>query len=1502
MFSCRFVWRGVCAGFGVFAVVVVFCAAAFAASPEPPELRVEPVFAASAMFVGVLNPHAGGVAVDAGSYQFVYRAAGSCTGAGEKVLPASPASAGGQPAEVVSLAVAGLAASTEYTVCLVAENGEGRAVSSPVSFVTKAAGAPEVPEVAVEGHVPSPASPSTEAVLRGVLNPGAVEAMEPGSYRFVYRQTSDHECVGAGEKLTAPSAALGLVQEPAVETITGLAPGSEYAACLLETLNDGKTARSAPVSFMTAVAPQVPETASPATEITQSSVMVAGVLNPTAVASAGWHFGYSNAGGGSCTEGPETSLEAEVEGQSVAVGPVKVSGLEPHAIYKVCLVASNGAGEQVRGNEVLVETLGAAPVVGEESVPAITSSSATLQAIVNPGNEATTFSFQYSTEKAGETLVGTVGVVDGGAPLVGFGEQSASVETGSVLAQDTSYFYRVIAKNAKGEETLGKLQVFSTLPETPENVQASGVTGSSATLSGVLNASSKGEPGANYEFLYQAGTETECEAGKQTSGTSAGGSPEPVQAQLTGLTPNTAYAVCLRVRNGAGQTAISSPPVAFTTLAVPLIEGGGSSNETESAADVQAGVNPDGSLLTSCVFEYTTSSYAAGQQVPCSQSPQEIGAGTSLVSVTAALSGLHPNMTYHWRLTAGNAAGSNSGVDHTFIFNVQNAGSAGCPQEQARQESNSTRLPDCRAYEMVTPPDKNGSHIEALFAGRGPWGPMIAGDGMDLIAPSIQCFADAESCTGIRTTEGQPYEFARTSQGWVTHPLAPPASTYGISSQLNEDADLHTTLFSAPGSPNQTRDHFYLREGLGTPQDIGPLGEHAENSSSEELEHLKTTNLTAGTADFSHVLFNEKGEKAQPPLWSLDGTLEEEPSVYEYAGQDTGRPLSVGVAGGFESTNLVSPCGTYLGSGADPYVPAVEYGSLSADGHVVFFTALGHDHGPTCPVSVAAPSTNQLYARVDGETPGLAHTVAVSTPTPGVCVSPECQASQSQPQDADFEGASADGSRVFFTSTQQLTDTASQGEGEAGEKCSVAAGSGCNLYESVCAEPCGTHAEEPAAKERELIDVSAGAKAHGGPRVRGVMAISSDGSHVYFIARGKLATNTGVQGTTAQEGQANLYVHAQGAPLRFIATLPASDEEQFEQQDFKEWTGGVEVANVTPDGQYLVFLSHGALTADDTRPEGPAQIYRYDDAGSGSIVRVTIGQNGYNDNGNAGTAGAGEPNIVLAAKGWQSEATPADANPTMSDDGQYVFFESPVALAPGALNEVPVNPPSSTEVFAQNIYEYHDGEVYLISDGKDVNPNPGDIVTKSSTRLVGTDASGKNVFFWTTSQVTSQDTDTQRDIYDARICETGDPCIPPPAPPASCQGEECELPAGSPPGPVSLSGSNTLQGTGNAPPGGPPSPGAKVKVLTRSASTRGTHFALRLSVNEDGRITISGGGVKKITRSVKAAGTQTLTITLTPAARSALHHKHKVTFRLRVVFTPAAGRPVAATVSVTAKL
>lgn len=119
----------------------------------------------------------------------------------------------------------------------------------------------------------------------------------------------------------------------------------------------------------------------------------------------------------------------------------------------------------------------------------------------------------------------------------------------------------------------------------------------------------------------------------------------------------------------------------------------------------------------------------------------------------------------------------------------------------------------------------------------------------------------------------------------------------------------------------------------------------------------------------------------------------------------------------------------------------------------------------------------------------------------------------------------------------------------------------------------------------------------------------------------------------------------------------------------------------------------------------------------------------------------------------------------MSDDGAYVFFRSPVGLAPGALNDVPLD---SEGHLAQNVYEWHEGQVYLISDGTDL-ASGADEETGSAVILLGSDASGANVFFMTTDRLVPQDTDTQADVYDARI-GGGFPYSPPLSP---CGGEAC---------------------------------------------------------------------------------------------------------------------------------
>lgn len=66
--------------------------------------------------------------------------------------------------------------------------------------------------------------------------------------------------------------------------------------------------------------------------------------------------------------------------------------------------------------------------------------------------------------------------------------------------------------------------------------------------------------------------------------------------------------------------------------------------------------------MTSCVFEYgRTSSY--GSTVACSSLP---GSGTGSVEVSAAITGLIPASTYHYRIVASNADGTSYGEDQSF--------------------------------------------------------------------------------------------------------------------------------------------------------------------------------------------------------------------------------------------------------------------------------------------------------------------------------------------------------------------------------------------------------------------------------------------------------------------------------------------------------------------------------------------------------------------------------------------------------------------------------------------------------------------------------------------------------------------------------------------------------------------------------------------------------------------------------------------------------------------
>ena len=148
------------------------------------------------------------------------------------------------------------------------------------------------------------------------------------------------------------------------------------------------------------------------------------------------------------------------------------------------------------------------------------------------------------------------------------------------------------------------------------------------------------------------------------------------------------------VADGLRETVwVFGPPVA------PVVDKELTAEVGASEVKLGALVNPGG-IQTSYRFEYgTTTEYGSSTPFP----EGSVGEGLESHAVWASASGLAPGSTYHYRVVASNELGTVYGPDQTFT--ALSAEQATCPNEQMRGGF-SERLPDCRAYELVTPPVK----------------------------------------------------------------------------------------------------------------------------------------------------------------------------------------------------------------------------------------------------------------------------------------------------------------------------------------------------------------------------------------------------------------------------------------------------------------------------------------------------------------------------------------------------------------------------------------------------------------------------------------------------------------------------------------------------------------------------------------------------------------------------------------------------------------------------
>jgi hypothetical protein len=420
-----------------------------------------------------------------------------------------------------------------------------------------------------------------------------------------------------------------------------------------------------------------------------------------------------------------------------------------------------------------------------------------------------------------------------------------------------------------------------------------------------------------------------------------------------------------------------------------------------------------------------------------------------------------------------------------------------------------------------------------------------------------------------------------------------------------------------------------------------------------------------------------------------------------------------------------------------------------------------------------------------------------------------------------------------------------------------------------------------------LVDISAKDTSGVGPQVRGVVQVADGGSQVYFVAGGLLSSAPNSLGQYPQSGADNLYRYdaATGA-VAFIAELcagqgtsgsvsgvaqcpgPGNDFSPNAGPGFGLTAGNSE-SDVTPDGRFLVFTTYAQLTPDDQNQE--ADVYEYD-ALTGGLWRVSVGHDGQDQNGNAGgqDATAGRRRFVSSQGGGFTVGLGQRA---VSDDGQTVVFLTARPLQSTATNGQP------------NAYEWHQGEVALISGGQ----SPGGTPVFQPPAIT---PSGQDIVFVTDQGLLPQDTDGQSDVYDARIGGGF------PLPPATmaCQGDTCQGALSGAPAPPAIASIDF--GPPNAS-SGSSTPSASARVLTRTVL--GATFLVAVKVPGNGWITIAGAGIRPVAHSVITGGTYRLRVTLTPKARSTLHRRHRLKLRLHIAYAAAGSAASAATVQLTVR-
>ncbi len=721
-----------------------------------------------------------------------------------------------------------------------------------------------------------------------------------------------------------------------------------------------------------------------------------------------FEYASSEAGPWTPVSGGEGSI-SQAEAKAIPLTDAQVhteatlTGLAPAAVYYVRLVGESepewpeGSGEHMQkeaaSNVTSVETEGP-PTASAFAVHALDGEALRLLGAIDP----------HSTPTSEEQQIAIEGAPTGGTFALTFnGQTTRFTGTGALAAGSPTVTVALPLAKGFGNVTkgsnlitnvtsnLGEFRVGGTIsgPGIPEGGRILKIKGSTleftakgggsvpatATVAGAELASTEPLPFRVGEAIGGAGIPADATITEISGEASEGSETLTLSADAT----VTAGGVALTAEipfDAAAETveralkALPGEPSVFVhgsdggPYSVKFFGGSGEQDQPQIEGDA-SGLTPSGAVVvvttqqggeaydTRYHFDYTTSGFTScgtAANPGCLATPEvDLGSGDSPRVVGADLPDLKAGETYLYRVVASNNSPGDpvvvSGEQALTVPTPPQLGPAGKCSNEALRSGLSARLPDCRAYEEVTPADKEGAEdifTSVLYNE----GALVGEDGDHLMLRK-----EALQWGPSPDPKNSNYFFTRDPQtGWQFTSARPLGET-GPSTYLPALYDSNLTQ-TAVGL-------FWRTSQLSSTQSptielkVGPPG--GPYVSVATLPYYSVPNeeaWVAGSTDLSKLVFqtSDRAVVAAHKSSTAAGL-----DLYEYSADGGLHQVNVDSEG-----RTIGSCGaTIVAGSAEPDGRVSSPHAVSADGSRVFFEAVP---APTTDCSEPA----NLYMRVNG--------------------------------------------------------------------------------------------------------------------------------------------------------------------------------------------------------------------------------------------------------------------------------------------------------------------------------------------------------------------------------------------------------------------------------------------------------------------------------------------------------------------------------------------------------